>query len=252
MKKIISILFFIAEGLLLLVAVFYAFGRIKITVIIYVCVGLAALLALLHLIYYLSYKKSKGAKTLRTVLISLLAVAFVSFAALEIFIISGAQTDKDPEADYLVVLGAGINGTAPSQILYDRLVAALNYLNTYPDAVAVVSGGQGPGEDITEAECMRRWLTDHGVAPERIIMEDKSTSTLENLTFSLEKIAADGGDTGGKIAIVSNEFHLYRAKFMAQALGAKPVGVAAKTSNSLLMINYFIREAPAVAVMWVS
>ena len=98
---------------------------------------------------------------------------------------------------------------------------------------------------------MRIWLTEKGIEPSRIIKEDKSTSTTENLNFSFNIIRANGGNPAKGVAIVSNYFHLYRAKHMAASLGATPYGVAGKTAYPLINLNYFIREGFATVYMWV-
>ena len=213
--------------------------------------GLSIIIAALFILRLCAIKNPKLAKTLSRIFIILLGFGILLFIAVEIPIIAGAQTDEKPEADYVIVLGAGLNGETPSLVLTERLRAARDYLENYPDAKVVVSGGQGPGETITEAESMRRWLEQAGIAPERILKEDKSTSTQENLSFSLDVIAADGGDTEGEIAVLSSEFHLYRAKFVARSLGFEPLGVAAATSYPLMKIGYFIREAFAVLGYWI-
>ena len=108
-------------------------------------------------------------------------------------VLSGAGGAEDPACAYVVVLGAGVNGTQPLPSLEERLEAALAYLQTYPEAQCVVSGGQGGGENITEALCMYTWLTDRGIPPERIWQEEQASSTQENLRFSLELIQEKTG-----------------------------------------------------------
>ena len=98
---------------------------------------------------------------------------------------------------------------------------------------------------------MSLWLTQNGISPDRLLLEEKSNSTETNLINSLTIISAQGGDPTGKIAVLSSEYHLYRAKFMARQLGAQPLGVAGHTSNFVLMVNYFIREAFAIVYLWI-
>lgn len=166
------------------------------------------------------------------------------FIFLETLILRDARTNTEPSADYIVVLGAGVNGTEPSLSLLNRLEATQDYLLEHPETVAIVSGGQGPGEDITEAQCMYDWLLSHGIESERVIRETKATSTAENLRFSMEIIQGLCGHEGGVVGIVSSEYHLHRAKQMAEDLGyVDPIGIAGKTSYPTLLINYAIREA---------
>lgn len=213
--------------------------------------AITALVGLYRLITYLGRKNAKAEKVLKIALTSLVCIGLVLFAIIEVIVVRASHTDKNPEAPYLIVLGAGVNGTEPSLSLLYRLEAAKQYLDDYPEAVAVVSGGQGAGEDITEAECMRLWLTNNGVSEDRIIMEDKSTSTYENLKNSLAIIRLFGNDPTDRVAVLSQEYHLYRAKFYARELGADAVGVAANTGNKAMMVSYTMREAFAVGYMWI-
>lgn len=207
--------------------------------------GLACLCVLLWLLGRM--RNAKAARIIKIALFSVIAIGVIMVAVAEIRIIGSARTDESPEADYLIVLGAGLNGKTPSLSLTNRLNAALDYLNTYPESTAVVSGGQGSGEDITEALAMRLWLEQRGIDSDRIIEEDRSTSTMENLTFSLDII----DDDTASIAIVSSEYHLYRAKLMAAELGVEAKTVAARTTYPVLMANYLLREALAVWHHWV-
>lgn len=206
---------------------------------------------LLWLLAVLVFAFPRLSKTWRIVLAALLVLGAAVFAVFEAPVISNAKTDADPQSDYLIVLGAGVNGSAPSLSMVNRLEAALDYLEAYPDAVAIVSGGQGAGEDVTEASAMHDWLVAHGMPESRIVQEDQSTSTRENLENSFAIIRSRGGDPAGDVAVVSSEYHLYRAKQMARALGAKPLGVAAETTLPTMRANYFIREAFAAAYMQV-
>ena len=193
--------------------------------------GLAALIPVYHFLTH---------DFLRRVLTALLALAFAALSITGGTIARSARGTDDPEADYLIVLGCQVNGTVPSRMLRQRLDAAITYLNTYPDALCIVSGGMGHGEDITEADCMYTYLTNSGIAPDRIIREDQSTSTMENLRFSLEFMETDSA------AIVSNEFHLYRAGLMAQKLGMTAELVPADTELPILLASCSLREIFAV------
>ena len=186
------------------------------------------------------------------IIVALVCVGLVYFCIVETPIIKNARTDKDPERPYLIVLGAAVYGDRPSLTLVRRLEGALSYLNTYPGSVAIVSGGMGPGETVTEGQAMFDWLVANGADPARVLIEDKATSTMENLQYSFEIIRARGDDPDGNVAIVSSAYHLYRAKCMAEKLGAShPAGVAAPWGYFFVMLNYFIREAFGVTHLWV-
>ncbi len=243
--------FWVVEVALFAVFLILSYYAVGYKTIAQALAAITVLVAMYRLISYFSKKHAKVAKALKTVLTTLVCVGLVFFAVLEAIVISSAHTDKDPEAPYLIVLGAGVNGSEPSLSLMYRLEAAKDYLDKYPESKAIVSGGQGAGENISEAECMRQWLANNGISKDRIIMEDKSTSTYENLRNSLEIIKDSGGDTTAKVAVLSQEYHLYRAKFYASELGANVVGVAANTGNKAMMVSYTMREAFAVAYMWI-
>lgn len=184
--------------------------------------------------------------------VALTCAGLLYFCIVEAPIIKNARTDREPERPYLIVLGAAVYGDQPSLTLVRRLEGALDYLNTYPDSVAIVSGGMGKGESVTEGQAMYDWLVAHGADPARVLIEDRATSTMENLEYSFEIIRARGDEPAENIAIVSSAYHLYRAKCMAAKLGApNAAGVAAPWGYFFVMLNYFIREAFGVTHLWV-
>ena len=180
-------------------------------------------------------------KTLRRFLAMFITMGLVYFVIIEIPIIDEASGDGDFDADYLIVLGAAVHGDTPSLSLVERLEAAKDYLIKHPDTVVIVSGGQGSGENVSEARAMYEWLCANGIDPVRIIMEDKASSTYENLKFSREIINELSDDA--TVAVVSSEYHLCRAKLIAKTLGMEIHTVAAHTTYFTVMLNYFIREA---------
>lgn len=189
-------------------------------------------------------------KLLRTAVTVVLVICVGYFCVVEAFIIKDARTETDTPADYIIVLGAGVNGTVPSLSLRDRLVGTYDYMTANPNCIAIVSGGQGEGEYITEALCMRDWLVERGIAPDRILMEDKATSTLENLRYSMD-IIDELPIADPVIGIVSSEYHLHRAKRLADYVGIDVIGIAARTSYPTVAANYFIREAFAMTEQYV-
>ena len=185
------------------------------------------------------------------IVVALTCVGLVWFCFVESFVIKNARTDPDPKRDYLIVLGAAVYGDQPSLTLIRRLEGAADYLERYPESVAIVSGGKGPGETVTEAQAMYDWLVANGVDPDRVLKEDRATSTKENLEFSFDMIRQRGDEPAGKVAIVSSAYHLYRAKLMARMQGVEAAGVAAPWGYFFVMLNYFIREAFGVTHLWV-
>ena len=178
---------------------------------------------------------------LRRCLTALLALGFVMLSITGGVIARSAQGTGSQHADYLIVLGCQVNGTEPSRMLRQRLDAAAAYLDTNADTHCIVTGGKGSGEHLSEAQCMYNYLTAAGIDPGRITMEAQATSTIENLRYSLEFL-----EPGAEIAIVSNEFHLYRAGQMAQSLGLEPHLIPASTEYPLLLASYSLREIFAV------
>ena len=146
----------------------------------------------------------------------------------------------------MIVLGAGVNGDVPSKSLSERLGTTQAYLERYPDAIAILSGGQGDGENITEALCMYRWLTARGIAPERLRMEDKAANTEENLRFSLALIEEEFGAKPETAAVVSSSYHLARASLLAEDEGLHMLGVPASTDNPIYFCQMFLREIVGV------
>lgn len=170
--------------------------------------------------------------------------------AAEVPILHTVLNATKSDAPYVIVLGAAVYGETPSISLRHRSDRAREYLKANPTAAAVLSGGQGKGEDISEAECMRRYLLSKGVKEGRLLLEDGSTSTLENLTYSKQTIEAAGGDPR-RVAIVSSSYHLYRARRMAAALGMAADGLRSADGYPIYMTGMYLREALAVWKLWV-
>ena len=173
------------------------------------------------------------------------AVALSSFLA-----IYGVSDNVTYKEDALVVLGAGINGKRITYVLADRLDRAVEYSRENPDALIVVSGGQGPGEDISEADAMYGYLTSKGVPEDRIIKEDKSTSTYENFKFS-KAIMDEILGKDYKVAYVTNEYHIYRAGGIARNAGLSTPRHLHSTTRWYSVLPGLLRECLAVMKFWV-
>lgn len=169
----------------------------------------------------------------------LVAVSVFGIACMETTGMIRAACNRPPQNTTAVVLGCGVKGTRPSRILQERLETAYDYLIENPEAYCVLSGGQGEDEDISEAECMYRYLTEKGIVPERLICEDKSSTTEENLQFSKEMLEKNG--ISGDITIVTSEFHAYRAAKMAERLGMSSYSTPSHTFFVYLP-TYYVRE----------
>ncbi len=176
--------------------------------------------------------------------ITVLAILGVTLtAALGAIVLSDVKGDADAPCDYVIVLGAGINGETPSRTLSDRLEKAAEYMEKYPDCIAIVSGGQGDDEDITEALAMERCLVSYGITKDRIIKEERARNTHENILFSSAIIEELGG---GSVAVISSDYHIYRARRLCENANLTPVMLSAKTELPVLFVNYLLREAFAL------
>lgn len=179
-----------------------------------------------------------------------LVAGLALLCALEsVLILYGELLGPPPQTEAAIVLGAGVYGRTPSLVLRTRLDAALAYLEEYPDIPAVLSGGQGPAEEISEAQCMYEYLTERGIDGGRLILEDQSTSTAENLAFSKPLLETAGIDMDtARVAVVTSSFHIFRAELTARRQGMKAAGVPAElpVSFAYLTVNYYLREAFAL------
>ena len=211
-----------------------------------VCWCLAGLVSVWYLLLLLGNKHPEGAKLLQRVVIAVLIIGITVVTVTGAVIAETAMGDADTECDYIIVLGAKVNGTSPSRNLRERIDAAYAYLVAHPQSIAVVSGGKGADEGISEAQCMFNELTARGIDPDRIWMEDQAASTWGNLNLSMDLIEAKTGTRPTKIALVSSEFHLYRAKLFAKECGVEALGIPGKTGNFLHFLNYFLREIAGV------
>ncbi|MDO4314740.1 MAG: YdcF family protein [Oscillospiraceae bacterium] len=179
-----------------------------------------------------------------------LVLVLVPLGIVEINVIQEGMTGdlSAARADAVVVLGAGVNGTEPSLSLRTRLDAALQYLEDNPDIPAVLTGGQGYGEEITEARCMYDYLTAHGVDGSRLILEEQAANTAENFAFSKALLEERGIDPAeALVAVVTNDFHIARSKLIAARQGyGYAFGVPAELPWVHLSVNYYLREAFAM------
>lgn len=170
---------------------------------------------------------------------TLLCAGLALVVVLESMVISGMSSVPPQGLDYVIVLGAKVNVTGPSPALRRRLNATLAYLEDNPDTMVIASGGRGADEPMSEALCIQRELIAAGIEPERILLEDRSTTTAENMAFSLEWIDSPDASVG----IVTNNYHVFRALALAKKAGIPNVyGVAAEYTGHTLF-HYMIREA---------
>ena len=153
-----------------------------------------------------------------------ISLVFVAFMFYSIFI---QLLPRHVDFDYIVVLGAGlIDGLRPTKILANRLDKAIRVFNkSVSSCYIVVSGGQGADEKVSEAEAMHTYLIDKGIKNHQIILEDKSVNTFENIRNSFEIIKRRGGRM--RIAVVTSNFHVYRALLLCRSLNIPAIGIGA-------------------------
>lgn len=161
---------------------------------------------------------------------------------LEIVIVSAAFRPAAENAPYCIVLGCRVNGDRPSLALRYRIEAAAEYLTDNPQTTAILSGGQGPDEEISEAQCMRDELIQAGIEPQRMIMEAVSTSTTENIQFSMDYIE----DPELPVVIITSEYHVYRGMEIARKAGLTNVSGLRADPGPIMGLHYYVREAFAV------
>lgn len=183
-----------------------------------------------------------GTRIGRVIISTAVIIAFICIilaSVISAFMLRASRDAPNGRASTVVVLGCKVNGTSPSLMLERRLDAAYEFLSENPDTVAVVSGGKGDDEHISEAECMKNYLVENGISPDRIYIEDKSSSTYENLKFSQKVIEENG--LNDNITIVTDSFHQLRAEMIAGELGFDAYNVSAHTPMWLLP-TYWVRE----------
>ncbi len=178
-------------------------------------------------------------KAVLSIVTVLVAAVLLLFAVVSVLMVVAACKPA-PENATVVVLGAGLRGDRPSRTLRERLDAAYDYLIEHPQAACVLSGGQGPDEPCTEAAAMKTYLVNRGIAEERLYLEERSTSTAENMEFSRQVIQEKG--LSSAIAVVTQEFHQCRAQAFAKKHGFTTVGAVTAHSQWDLLPSYWIRD----------
>lgn len=183
--------------------------------------------------------RSKPCRTLAVLGRVLFGLFLTSFVAIQGLILTGEHADPEVyQADYILVLGAHIYPTRPSAALQSRLDVAAEVLDNNPNAKLVLCGGQGPDENMPEAHMMRTYLLGKGVPDGSILVEDQSNNTIQNIANAKEKFAL----SGAKTAVITNEFHLARARRLMQRAGLESYGVPAPTPYLSLRIVSHMRE----------
>lgn len=223
-------------------------NALMMTVIANLNIGLlpVVLLGVMLLTYGIFFKKIKKKKLIH-IFMALVLTVIVSFGTF--LAVYGNNDNADYTEKTVIVLGCGIRGERVSVGLAKRLNKAAEYHEKNPDAVIIVSGGQGPQEDISEALAMKRYLVEKGIDESKIIMEDESTSTITNFRNS-HQIMKEKGLPEDSAVFVTNAYHIYRAASYAKAEGLKVTHLGTDIIWYTIPMNY-MREMLAVMKMWV-
>lgn len=214
---------------------------------IWVLIGAFAFLRFVMLKFAIDKdKRLRIPKFIKVIYYVLFAFALTVFAVVEFNVFKAMNAEPEKNLDYVIVLGAGVNGTVPSKPLAKRIEEAYYYMSDNSDTILIASGGKGPYESISEAECIKNELVRLGIDESRIILEDKSTSTIENLKFSKEII----NDNTKKVGIITNSFHEYRAGLIAKEAGYEKVYSVPAVTLFPVGIHYMLREFFGVVRLW--
>ena len=189
-----------------------------------------------------------------------IAVVYLECILLATVIILGKASRRmpDPDRDYMMVLGCKVgNNGKPLPLLKGRADRALEFAaiqkeKSGKELTFVPSGGQGQDEPMSEGRCVADYFIGSGVPAERIIPEEKSTSTEENFRFSLDLIQKDREEKGlggepAKIAFATTNYHVFRAGLIAREMGVEAQGIGSRT-KSYFHFNAFVREFIAILV----
>ena len=241
-----KLLLWLVCGVLAVLAYFLKFALPGYSFSALVCVLLIALILFYTLMPLVGQKFPRFAKTLTQFCTICLVIGLLVVGVTEALIIKASFGDPKEQVEYMVVLGAKVRESGPSVSLWDRIHGAADYLEAHPDTIAIVSGGQGADEPMTEAKAMYDELIALGIDPDRVWLEENATSTWENITFSLDLIEEKTGLRPEKIGVLSSEYHLFRASLLAEKCNVDFVGIPARTSRFSQKVNHFMREVAGV------
>lgn len=198
-----------------------------------------------------SYKGTRFPRWAKA-LLALIGAGVLSFAILLGLVLSGSYDHISGDPQVMIILGCQVRQNGPSVLLQDRLDEALGYLEDHPDMTVVVSGGQGDDEPTTEAQAMAEYLMEHGVEEENILLEDESHNTTQNFQYSKALLAQEDIDDSDGVLVVSNGFHLTRARMLAERAGFDNVStLAAPESHLPSRLYMYIREPLALVKSFV-
>lgn len=185
---------------------------------------------------------------IKGIFLGIFLIGIVCFIAIEGILIYYGNAKPAQDADYMIVLGAKVNGSIPSKTLRARVLGTVSYLKENKHTKVIVSGGQGRGESVTEAFAMKELLLQQGISEDRIIMEDRSVNTEQNIRFSKGLIEEQSKKDIGqlKLIIATSDFHTFRGISLAKKQGFQQVSGCPAKPDKILTVHYYLREFFAV------
>lgn len=175
---------------------------------------------------------------LRRSVCGIVALIVVLCVATQGLAMSHCSDQGEDDLDYVIVLGAQVRDDGPSVVLRNRLDTAFDYLEANPRTRCIVSGGQGANEPEPEAHAMARYLEQRGIDPSRIILEDESKNTIQNIRNSMRLFDPEHD----RVGILTNNFHVYRGVSIARKQGIAHVCGIAAPSHAWYLPNNLLRE----------
>ena len=188
------------------------------------------------------------------VLLGLILAGVLAFAVLLGVVLSGAHASVSGDPQVMIVLGCQVKPWGPSVLLQDRLDTALAYLQDHPDMTVVACGGQGADEPESEAQAIADYLTENGVSKRNILLDEDSHNTHQNLENAAKLLSEENMDPAQtQVVVVSNGFHLTRARMLAQRCGFDEVStLAAPESHLPSRLKMYLREPLALVKSFVA
>lgn len=182
----------------------------------------------------------------------ILVLLLILFIVAQAHIIPAEQGNSQipDDVDAVIVLGCLVFGSEPSNMLRHRLDVAYEWLKNHPDCVAVLSGGQGKGEDVSEGQAMATYLEKKGIDPSRLLIESHAANTEDNLK-NAARVLREARPNAQKVIVVTTDFHLYRGILLAEREGFEAYGKSsALTGGPIIWLNYHCREFASLVFMY--
>ena len=202
-----------------------------------------AILGILGSLLWNVLGRVRGLRILRGVFTFLYGLGLLAVVGLTLCMVGGAVGPQAPDGTTVLVLGSKVSGETPSADLQARIDTAAAWLAAHPSSQAIACGGQGANESISEAEAIRRGLLKQGIAEERIALEDRSTSTEENIRNAIALLPAKDAP----VAILTDDYHVCRGRLLAQKMGLAAYPAPSRTPGAYFPA-FYARELLALPV----